>query len=92
VLYTGIDSAGVTSIGFAARYGERGMLVRNAAPVYAVGAKEAAPALFESGAGTYLYVQQQRRVDERLSYLAIAGAFAPVTHKLPAPLPFPAAP
>jgi hypothetical protein len=93
VLYTGVDTAGVSSIGFAGRYGEDGgLLVRNAAPVYSIGAKEAAPALLEVAGGSYLYVQQDRRIDERLTYSAIAGAFAPGTVKLPAPLPFPDAP
>jgi len=94
VLYTGTDDAGVTAIGFAARYGESGPLVRQtrAAPVYSVGAKESAPALLELPSGSYLYVQQDRRVDAQLTYTAIAGAFAPGTVKLPTPAPFPETP
>jgi hypothetical protein len=92
VLYTGADDLGVTAIGFAGRYGDTGPLARQAAPVYSVGAKESAPALLELTDAAYLYVQQDRRVDERLTYTAIAGAYAPVTVKLPIPLPFPASP
>jgi hypothetical protein len=94
VLYTGTDVAGVTAIGFAARYGESGPLVRQtrAAPVYSVGARESAPALLELPSGSYLYVQQDRRVDAQLTYTAIAGAFAPGGVKLPTPAPFPETP
>ena len=92
VLYTGTDAAGVTSIGLAGRYGEQGPLTRQPTPVYSVGAKESAPALLELPSGSYLYVQQDRRVDERLTYKAIAAAFAPGSVKLPTPAPFPAGP
>lgn len=92
VLYTGVDTAGASAIGFAGRFGESGPLVRQSAPVYSVGAKEAAPALYELGDASYLYVQQERRVDERLTYPAIAAAFAPGSTHLPAPLPFPDTP
>ena len=94
VLYTGTDDTGATAIGFAARYGETGPLLRQtrAAPVYSVGAKEAAPALFELPGGSYLYVQQDRRVDAMLTYTAIAGAFAPGGVTLPTPAPFPDSP
>ncbi|CAN5924236.1 hypothetical protein BH11MYX4_BH11MYX4_29490 [soil metagenome] len=92
VLYTGTDAAGVTAIGFAARFGDAGPLVRQSSPVYSVGAKEAAPALLTSGDTSYLYVQQDRRYDERLTYTAIAAAFAPGSTHLPTPLDFPASP
>jgi hypothetical protein len=92
VLYTGTDLAGTTAIGLAGRYGDRGPLTRQPTPVYSVGAKESAPALLELPGGSYLYVQQDRRVDERLTYKAIAAAFAPGSVKLPAPAPFPDAP
>ena len=92
VLYTGIAATGASAIGFAGRYGDTGLLVRNVAPVYSVGAKEAAPALLEVPGGSYLYVQQNRRVDERLTYTAIAAAFAPGSVKLRTPLPFPDSP
>jgi hypothetical protein len=92
VLYTGTDTSGVTSIGLAGRYGDRGPLMRQPTPVYSVGAKESAPALLELPGGSYLYVQQDRRVDERLTYKAIAAAFAPGSVKLPPPAPFPEAP
>ncbi|MDB4934931.1 MAG: hypothetical protein JWP87_1903 [Labilithrix sp.] len=92
VLYTGADAAGVTAVGFAARYGETGPLSRQTAPVYSVSAKESAPALLELPSGSYLYVQQDRRVDASLTYTAIAGAFAPGSVKLAAPAPFPESP
>lgn len=92
VLYTGTDAAGTTSIGLAGRYGADGPLTRQPTPVYSVGAKESAPALLELPGGSYLYVQQDRRVDERLTYKAIAAAFSPGSVKLPAPAPFPEAP
>jgi hypothetical protein len=60
--------------------------------VYAVGQKEAAPALLDRGDSSYLYVQQDRRVDERLTYTAIAAAFAPGSLHLPPPADFPDAP
>lgn len=89
VLYTGVDAAGTTAIGFAARFGESGFLERQATPVYSVGAKESAPALLEIGNTSFLYVQQDRRVDARLTYGAIAAAVAPGTTHLPPPLSFP---
>jgi hypothetical protein len=92
VLYTGVDAAGATAIGFAGRFGESGPLERQASPVYSVGQKESAPALLDSGDASYLYVQQDRRVDERLTYTAIAAAFAPGSTHLPTPVPFPDAP
>jgi hypothetical protein len=92
VLYTGTDTAGTPSIGLAGRYGDRGPLTRQPTPVYSVGSKESAPALLELPVGSYLYVQQDRRVDERLTYKAIAAAFSPGSVKLPPPAPFPDAP
>ena len=92
VLYTGTTVEGVTAIGLAGRYGDRGALSRQPTPVYSVGAKESAPALLELPSGSYLYVQQDRRVDERLTYKAIAAAFAPGSVKLPVPAPFTEAP
>jgi len=92
VLYTGVDASGGSTIGFAGRYGDMGPLERQPAPVYSVGQKEAAPALLELPGGSYLYVQQDRRVDDRLTYTAIAAAFAPGAVKLPTPLPFPDTP
>jgi hypothetical protein len=92
VLYTGTDTAGTTAIGLAGRYGDQGVLTRQPTPVYSVGGKESAPALLELPGGSYLYVQQDRRVDERLTYKAIAAAFAPGSVKLPTPAPFPVGP
>jgi len=93
VLYTGVDATtGRSSIGFAGRYGDAGPLVRNPSPVYAASGTEQAPALLETGGGSFVYVQQGRRVDERLTYNAIAAGYAPATAKLPPPLPFPEQP
>ena len=92
VLYTGGDAAGATAIGFAGRFGDSGPLTRQGNAVYSVGAKEAAPALLDLGDRAYLYVQQERRFDERLTYTAIAAAFAPGNIQLPEPLPFPEQP
>lgn len=92
VLYTGYDAAGVSAIGYAARFGTEGLLERQATPIYSVGAKEAAPALLQTGDTSYLYVQQSRRIDDKLSYSAIAAAYAPGSTHLPTPLEFPALP
>ena len=89
VLYTGYDAAGVSTIGYAARFGTEGALERQPTPVYSVGAKEAAPALLQRGDTSYLYVHQSRRVDDKLSYSAIAAAYAPGSTHLPTPLEFP---
>ncbi len=92
VLYTGRSGDGASAIGFAARYGESGRLVRNAAPVYAVNQHEAAPAFVEVGARSFLYVHQDRRADTSTVYPAIAGAFSPANEALPMAAPFPDAP
>jgi hypothetical protein len=91
VLYTGRDPAGASTIGFAARYGEDGPLVRQSVAVYAVGQTEVAPAFVERPEGSYLYVEQERR-DGTRTYRAIAGAFAPGNIKLPTPGDFPESP
>jgi len=92
VLYTGASRAGGSTVGFAARYGDRGPLVRQASPVYAVGARERAPALLQRPGESFLYVQQDRRVDARLTYPAIAAAYAPGARTLAAPLDYPDTP
>jgi hypothetical protein len=91
VLYTGRDAADASTIGFAARYGEDGPLVRQPVAVYAIGQKEVAPAFVERPEGSYLYVEQERR-DGTRTYRAIAGAFAPGNVKLPTPGDFPESP
>jgi hypothetical protein len=91
VLFTGRDPAGASTIGFAARYGEDGPLVRQSVAVYAVGQKEVAPAFVERPEGSFLYVEQERRDGTRI-YRAIAGAFAPGNIKLPIPGDFPESP
>jgi hypothetical protein len=92
VLYTGTGAAGASAIGFAARYGETGPLERQRVPVYAVGQHEAAPALLDLGASSYLYIQQDRREGSNASYVAIAAAVAPATLVLPETTDFPDAP
>ena len=91
VLYTGTDEHRATAIGFAARYGDSGPLVRQPVPVYSVGQREAAPALLELGDASYLYVHQDRR-DRDETFVAIAAAFAPANVKLPPPGDFPPSP
>ena len=91
VLYTGREPGGASTIGFAARYGEDGPLVRQPVAVYAVGQKEVAPAFVERPEGSFLYVEQERRDGTRI-YRAIAGAFAPGNIKLPTPGDFPESP
>lgn len=85
VLYTGRDASGATAIGFAARYGDHGPLVRQSAPVYAAGAHEDAPTFVDFGGHTFLYVGQDRRLDASHVYPAVAGAVAPATAELPPP-------
>ncbi len=92
VLYTGYDAAGVSAIGYAGRFGDQGPLERQPNPIYSVGASEAAPALLQTGDTSYLYVQQVRRVDDKLSYPAIAAAYAPGSTRLPTPAEFPERP
>ncbi len=85
VLYTGYaqGEAGVGSaIGFAARYGDAGPLVRAAGAVYAVSKHERSPAFYETSAVSFLYVEEQSADG---TYRAIAGAVSPPTVVLPAP-------
>lgn len=91
VLYTGADASGATAIGFAARYGESGLLERQPVPVYAVNQKEAAPALLDLGDRSFLYVQQNKRSGDE-SFVAIAAAVAPGTIELPPAADYPDAP
>jgi hypothetical protein len=91
VLYTGINDAGESAIGFAARYGASGPLQRQSVPVYAVNQREAAPALLDLGETSYLYVQQNRRAGDA-SFVAIAAAFSPANLTLPPAADFPESP
>jgi len=96
VLYTGfIGTPGTTgrasAIGFAARYGDSGPLVRQSGPVFAPGHHEAAPALFEWSGNSMLYVQ----LDETSTtppYSAIAAGFAPAQDTLAGPGAYPGGP
>ena len=93
VLYTGYDATGEPSIGFAARYNPSGPLSKQPSPIYAVGKKEAAPALFEWPGGSLLYVQEEHAGDLGMpGYPAVAAAFAPATSRLAAAISFPEGP
>lgn len=86
VLYTGYAADGASAIGFAARYGAEGALSRNPAPVYAVGRREAAPALFAWEDSAMLFVQQDVSVGRgEAPYPAIAAALGPATGALEKP-------
>ena len=90
VLYTGYDmapgrTARSSAIGFAARYGDDGVLTRNPLPVFSVNSHEMAPALFEWAAGSMLYVSLERQGGGASTYPAIAAAFAPATLTLSVP-------
>lgn len=94
VLYTGLGVDGF-SIGFAARYGTDGPLVRNAAPVFLSANGDSAPGLFElvdPAARTqnisFLYDTEATKG----GYPGIAVAVAPVTSMLGAAKDFPDGP
>jgi hypothetical protein len=88
VLYTGYQgppgaTGRASAIGYAARYGDAGALVRNGSPVYSVGKHEAAPALFEWSEGSLLYVSQDSSTTP--VYPEIAAGVFPATLTLPTP-------
>jgi hypothetical protein len=94
VLYTGYrnnDGGNSSAIGFAARYGDRGKLVRNPSPVFSVDKHEEAPTFFEWQGGAFLYVHHEGGPSSS-PYLAVAGAFAPANETLPKPPGFAAHP
>ena len=96
VLYTGYTAPASMAgrngtIGFAARYGDSGPLVRQPTPVYSVSLHEAAPALFEWSGGSMLYVHQDETATTTV-YPSIAAAYAPANLTLPAPGPYPSSP
>lgn len=76
VLYTGVAAGSVraTAIGFAARFGHEGPLVKQALPVYAAKSTERAPALLDLGARSYLYFTEPRASDGREG---VGAGFAP---------------
>ncbi len=76
VLYTGLaaGSARATAIGFAARFGHEGPLVKQSLPVYAAKSTERAPALLDLGARSYLYFTEPRASDGREG---VGAGFAP---------------
>ena len=87
VLYTGYDATATGTIGFAARYGDHGPLVKQPNPVYSVNTSAAAPTLLAWGDDRYamLYVEQSYALDSTTVYPAVAAAFAPPTFTLPQP-------
>lgn len=107
VLYTGFADAEAgprsSAIGFAARWGDSGPLVRNTLPVLSLDKHEAAPATFSWLSGTtsgdivtedrfMLYVHMDQKGTGSAVYPAIAAAFAPVTLTLDPPHAFPDSP
>jgi hypothetical protein len=98
VLYTGyVDSPGTAgrngTIGYAARYGDSGPLVRQTAPVYSVGKHERAPTVFDFGAtDSMLYVEQDDTTATPPKGFAIAAAVAPATLTFDTPAPYASAP
>ncbi len=96
VLYTGYDAlpgakTRASAIGFAARYGDSGPLVRSVTPVYSVGKHEAGPTLFDWSVGTMLYVGQDGSTTTPV-YSAIAAAIAPASITLDMPKTYAAGP
>ncbi len=95
VLYTGytvIDGVASSAIGFAARFGDSGPLVKNPGAVYNVNKNEHAPAIFAWQAGELLYVTQNDTPSSGPAYPAIAAAFAPGQDTLPTPNGYAAGP
>jgi hypothetical protein len=100
VLYTGLAASDGgppdSAIGFAARYGDTGPLVRNPLPVLSLGKHEGAPALFEWVAESdrsLLFVHMDQKPGGSGSpYPAIGGAVAPVAVTLDPPGSFPDSP
>ncbi len=94
VLYTGYaqGEGGVSSaIGFAARYGDSGVLVRADGAVYSVSMHESSPALFPLPDMSFLYVEQDAPTTEG-QYRVIAGAVSPPSITLPLPGMYPPSP
>jgi hypothetical protein len=98
VLYTGYGSLPGTkgrasAIGFAARFGDSGLLTSQPDPVYTVSLHENAPAFFEWNGGSLVYVSEDNTtISTTMPFPSIAAGYAPATNTLPAPLPFPMTP
>lgn len=84
VLYTGIGD-GTTAIGYAARFGDQGPLVRAQAPVFSASTTQSAPAFFEVGGLSLMYVHDTRK---GAAYPALVGALAPAPKTLPPPVAY----
>jgi hypothetical protein len=98
VLYTGYGSPPGTTgrasaIGFAARFGDSGLLTSQPDPVYTASLHENAPAFFEWSGGSLLYVSEDNTsLSTTMPFPSIAAGYAPATDTLPAPAPFPSSP
>ena len=98
VLYTGYVNPPTTSvrasaIGLAGRFGDTGVLTKQAAPTYTAGLHERAPAFFEFAGGSLLYVgEDDTALSQTSPFPGIAAAFAPASETLPPPSPFPSSP
>ncbi len=86
---SGADGSNVTSaVGFAARYGEYGFLIRNSTPVFSADRHEEAPALAEWERASMLYVHEDYSTTTTPSPIGIAAAFSPPSLTLPDPVAF----
>jgi hypothetical protein len=98
VLYTGYDGApGATTrtsaIGFAARFGTSGPLVRQREPAFSISKQEAAPTLFTWSGGAILYVHANAGGSFLTpAYPAIAAGVAPTEITLAAPVTYATSP
>lgn len=89
VLYTEVIGS-VSMIALAARYGDRGALVRaDTGPVYSATETQRSPAFVELDGYTLLYVTDVRRTT---NYPSLAGAVSPATITLPPALDYPTSP
>ncbi len=94
VLYTGYggppgDATRSSAIGFAARFGTTGRLVRQPLPVFSISLQEAAPTYFAWGGGEMLYVAATNSISGLPS---IAAGLAPPTVTLLAPTSYASSP
>ncbi len=90
VLYTGFASD-QTTIGFAARYGLSGALVRNDLPAFSAGLHERGPTTYERGDLLFLYVSLDKK-GSRNTFPTIGAGLAPATMHLEKPAAFPESP
>ena len=84
VLYTGVGVGG-TAIGYAARFGDHGPLVRAQGAVFTATTTQSAPAFLEVDGTSFMYVQDTRK---GAAYPAVVGAVSPATVTLATPTAF----